>query len=97
MMNVCTFVGKIRSVTPREYTNKDYCHVDIDVPEYYTNSKGERKVEWTDLVCYVYSTAADYIETNAKNGDDIAFRATYKFDNGLSHSHYFRINEFKIL
>ena len=95
-MNVCTFVGEIICVVDREWTTDDACWIDIKVPEYYTNSRGERKVDYTTVKLHVFSTAADYLEKNADKGDNIAVRAMYKYNSGHNEN-YFRINEFKLL
>jgi single-stranded DNA-binding protein len=87
MMNVCTFVGDIS----RLEDFGSYAEIDIDVPEYYTNSRGEKKVDWTVVPCRAYSTAGEYLTKNARRGDHIAVRAMFKSND------YFRINEFKII
>ena len=95
-MNVCTFVGEITCVVDREWTTDGACWIDIKVPEHYTNSRGERKVDHTTVRLRVFSTAADYLEKNAKCGDNLAARAMYKWNPGHCEN-YFRINEFKLL
>ena len=86
-MNVCTFVGDISRL--RNFGG--YTEIDIEVPEHYTNSRGEKKVDWTIINCRAYSTAGDYLQKNARHGDTIAVRAMFKNEN------YFRVNEFKII
>ena len=93
-MNVCTFVGEITSLVEREWVNDDFCWIQLKVPEHYTNSRGERKVDYTSIKLHVFSTAAKYLEKNARDGDNIAVRAMYKNDH---EGGYFRINEFKLL
>lgn len=90
-MNVCTFVGEIAELT----IQSDSTEINIKVAEYYTNSRGEKKVDYNLVPCVAYSTAGEYIKRNAKRGDNIAVRAMYVGDN--YYDYVFRINEFKII
>ncbi len=92
-MNVCTFVGKIVYMKMAG----EYLFLQVSVPEHYTNSRGEKKVDKTQILLHAYSTAGDYIEKNASHGDTIAVRAIAKNDPFEPCGGYFRINEFQII
>ena len=96
MMNVCTFVGRFRRCFG---TVEDGLFILITVYERYTNSKGEKKIEELPVCLKAFSTAATYIEKNAKRGDTIAARCVYCIPDwrNASEDHYFRINEFEII
>lgn len=95
-MNVCTFVGEIIGFLDLEEKGLD---VQISVSERYTNSRGEKKTEKLIVYCKAFSSAAKYIQKNAKKGDAIAARCSYYYNHDVGYlcDYYFRINDFQII
>lgn len=98
-MNKSTFYGIIRSI----HWNPDETKIEINlsVEEIRKNAKGEKVVDYIDILLAAWDSAATTLLNYSDIGShllvkDASFREM-KFENGSYSKSYFRINDFKII